>query len=161
MKQFTLAIFLTISGAFFSTSGAMADPKPRNANVTAGQELAKLYGGNTQTWEGCQGGIFYGAKGEAQAYCEKHPDSVGVGTWRIDGKGRVCHKLNWYWSSDGALVTKQDNERCITHRTAEDGIVWRSWPDDNEWWKATGSKSLVKGFKFKSKIRRLRKKLKV
>ncbi|WP_264213468.1 DUF995 domain-containing protein [Leisingera thetidis] len=161
MKPFKLAISVTITGTFLFAAGAFADPKPRNASVTGGQALAALYGGKTQIWKKCQGGIYYGPRWEAQAYCAQHPNSVGVGTWRIDGKGRVCQNLTWYWSVDGQLTSKEGEEECISHLTAEDGIVWRSWPKDREWWKATNSASLEKGFKLKSKIRRLRKKLKV
>ncbi|MBY6065496.1 DUF995 domain-containing protein [Leisingera aquaemixtae] len=105
--------------------------------------------------------MYYGPRWEAQAYCGKHPDSVGVGKWYIDAKGRVCQKLTWYWAKNGERLSEPGEEECISHLTAADGIVWRSWPKDREWWKATNSASLEKGFKFKSKIRRLRKKLKV
>ncbi|WP_193747566.1 DUF995 domain-containing protein [Leisingera sp. ANG-M7] len=161
MKSSHLAVLVTILSAAFSTTQATADPKPQNAAVPAAQELANLYGGKTQIWKKCQGGVYYGPRWEAQGYCAQHPNSVGVGKWHIDGRGRVCQKMTWYHSKDGALIAKEGEEECISHLQAADGIVWRSWPKDREWWKATNSVSLEKGFKFKSKIRRLRKKLKV
>ncbi|WP_291734551.1 DUF995 domain-containing protein [Leisingera sp. F5] len=156
-----LTIILAVTGTFLFTQNAIADPKPQNVKVTGAQDLANLYGGKTQIWKGCKGGIYFGANWEAQAYCAKHPDSVGLGKWRIDGKGRVCHEMNWYRAKDGEVASKEKKEECVSHVTAEDGIVWRSWPDDREWWKATNSPSLEKGFKFKSKVKRLRRKLKL
>ncbi len=157
-----LCVIIAISALGISAMApAQADPKPKNAKTTDAQTLANLYGGKTQNWKSSGGGIYYGPNWEAQAFSGNHPKNAGIGKWSVDGKGRVCHQLVWYWPNGDEVGSKEDDPECITHVTDPDGIIWRSWPGDKEWWKATGSQSLEKGFKFKSKIRRNRKKMKL
>ncbi|WP_425044047.1 DUF995 domain-containing protein [Primorskyibacter sp. S87] len=157
-----LLTFLVSAGLSFSSAVSVsADPKPKGATGASAQAVANLYGGMTQTWKTCQGGIYYGPNWEAQAWCGKNPDNVGIGKWRVDNKGRVCHDLTWYWPNSDGYGSKQDGGECISHVTDAEGNLWRSWPQDSEWWRATGSKSLNKGFTYKSKVRRAKRKMKL
>lgn len=142
-----------------NSGAALADPKPQGAKPADPNTVAQLYGGKTQIWKGCQGGIYFGSGWEASAWCKKHSDNVGVGTWKVDGKARVCRDLTWYWPEGDSRGSKPDNLGCIEHVVAPDGTIWRSWPDENEWWSMSGDDSLVKGDKFKSKKRKNSKKL--
>ena len=156
---------LTILGvctAFaLSANTAIADPKPRGAKAADPNVVAKMYGGGTSIWKGCKGGIYYGAKWQAQAYCNKQGPSVGLGKWSVDRKGTVCWNLQWYWPQDGEYGTKkQDGKECIQHLVDKDGTMWRHWTSDgNNWWRVDPNDATEKGFKLKSKVNRVRRKI--
>ncbi|WP_170429784.1 DUF995 domain-containing protein [Ruegeria arenilitoris] len=105
-------------------------------------------------WKGCEGGIYFGSGWQASAWCKKHSDNVVIGTWNVDRKARVCRELVWYWPKGDSVESELDELGCIEHVVAPDGQIWRSCPDDKEWWQATGDSNLVKGDKFKSKKRK-------
>lgn len=147
--------------AIMAATPALADPKPKGAKPVDAQTLANMYVGTSQTWKGCKGGIYYGGKYEAQAYCSKEGESVGVGKWTVDRKGRVCHELIWYWPQGKGVGSKpQDKKECVAHLMDANGNIWRNWNNDKDWWQL-GPKDMIKGFKLKRKVKRLRKKLSV
>lgn len=155
------SIFISgLASAILVGTMALADPKPKGAKPTSGQVVANYYVGKTQAWKSCKAGIYYGGQWQAQAFCEKKGKSVGVGTWSVSANGKLCHDIIWYWpDGDGYGSKPQDRPDCISHVTDPDGVIWRKWDNDKDWWKLEGSKNLTKGFKFKSKVNRMRKKL--
>lgn len=157
-----LSLALATSLALMPATVGSADPKPKGAKNAPAQVVANALAGKTSLWKSCKGGIYFGPNWQATAWCSKKGDAVGLGTWKVNSKGRVCHDLTWYWQ-DGNKVGSEHKpvtkENCDDHVIAPDGAIWRSWGGEKDWWKLTGSKSFVKGFKFKRKTSRLRKKL--
>lgn len=146
-----------------AASGVQADPKPKGAKNADPQTIANFHAGKTHNWKSCKGGIYYGGGWEAQAYCNREGPAIGIGTWRVNAKGRICHDLTWYWQSgDGSVGSKKDpvtDNECTDHVVSPDGTIWRSWGGEADWWRLKTSKSMVKGFKHKAKVNRLRRKL--
>ncbi len=72
-----------------------------------------------------------------------------------------------YW----AMWNEPDIERARHHldlAVAPDGVIWMNWgdrdksaPKPGEWWKLENQDGIVKGFKEKRKVSKLRKKLSV
>lgn len=155
-----LKIAALVAAGVLSMSMAQADPKPVGAKAMDRQALANLYAGRTHTWKDCKAGIYYGGGWEAQAFCEKSGKAVGVGTWSVKAGGKLCRQLNWYWPEGGSVGTKAEEEKCVEHVVDSNGTVWRSWPDDADWWRFN-DKNTPKGFKHKRKVNQMRKKLKV
>jgi len=151
-----IAAALALSAGFVA-----ADPKPKGAKVTDNQTVANFYAGSTRIWKSCNGGgIFFGGGWEAKAYCNKTSPSVGWGKWSVK-KGKICHEIVWYWKKDGEAKSKKSNKDCIAHVTDADGNMWRRWNDDKDWWRVKSikeDKNAAKGFKFKSKFNRTKKK---
>ena len=142
---------------------AMADPKPRGAKPADGQMIANIYVGKTQNWKTCKAGIYYGGKGKAQAYCHKEGDKepgVGIGKWTVTRKGKVCADMIWYWrEGDGYGSKPNDKPDCINHVVDKEGTIWRNWDGNKDWWRLDPKTGVEKGFKYKSKVNRLRRKL--
>lgn len=142
-------------------SGAFADPKPKGAKPTDSQTVANFYAGTTRVWSSCNGGgIYFGGGWEAKAYCNKNSPSVGWGEWSVK-RGVLCHDVKWYWKEDGAVKVHQGKIDCIAHVTDPEGQIWRRWNDDADWWRLQDikkDKKAAKGFKFKNKFERTRKK---
>ncbi|MCA0929031.1 DUF995 domain-containing protein [Ruegeria profundi] len=137
---------------------AWADPKPRGAKAADPNRVVELYRGKTQIWNVCGGGLYYGTNGQASAWCRKHKHIVALGTWRVDRNARVCREIIWHWPEGESIRSKSDGVVCIEHVVAPDGSIWRSWPDESEWWSMSGDRGLLKGDRFKSqKKRRARK----
>lgn len=159
LKQlFTAATALAIFIA--PAPGAMADPKPKGGKRVSAQTVANLYAGKTQLWkQTCKGGIYYGPNWQAMAWCSSHPSDVGVGKWSVDRNGRVCDELNWYWQQGSEVGSKKGDKSCISHLTDSEGTMWRNWSNDKDWWRLPDPKHLLKGFKFKYKVNRNRRKL--
>ncbi len=147
-------------GVLFGATTAAADPKPRPSKPATGQAVAQLFAGKTHVWKDNKGGLYYGAKGEVIAYSSKHKDAVGVGTWTVR-KGKLCHKLTWYAPKDGAVVSKEKDMKCeFQIVTDKDGQYWHSWESDKDFWRGPPKDdNFAKGFKFKNKANRNRKKL--
>ena len=143
-----------------TTGVSVADPKPKGAKTADSQTIANLYVGKTQSWESCKGGVYYGSNWQAQAFCSKAGQAVGVGNWSVK-RGKVCSVMNWYWQEDGGVGSKTNQkDKCINHVVDKDGQIWRNWQGDKDWWRVgPSSKHLTKGFKFNRKVNRLRKKL--
>lgn len=153
---------LTLFGACLGLllgGAALADPKPKGAKPVPAQTIANLYAGKTQNWKSCNAGIYYGGGWEAQAFCEKDGKAVGLGKWSVSNKGRVCHQLTWFWQDGDGYGSKKSDADCISHLIDSDGVIWRKWDSDKDWWRLTSTKSMTKGFKHKAKINRLRRKL--
>lgn len=161
-KKFVPGAF-TIA-ALLSASLAYADPKPSGAKPSSNQTVANFYAGTTRLWKSCKGGVYFGAKFQAQAYCNKSGPSVGLGKWSVKN-GVVCTDLVWYWKQgDGVGSKPADKKNCIAHVTDAEGQMWRRWNNDADWWRVKAikdDKSASKGFKFKSKVNKLRRKLDV
>lgn len=139
---------------------AVADPKPSGLKPMDAQQLANLYAGRTDTWtRNCGGGIYFGGGWEAQATCTKKGDSVGLGKWSVNRKGKVCWELTWYWPDGDGVGSKVEDKNCVTVLLDPQGVVWRNWDGDKDWWKMDVNKD--RSFKFKRPITKLRKKLKV
>ena len=142
--------------------GAGADPKPSGAKAANPQVIANYHAGKTHIWKNCKGGIYYGSNWQAQAWCERDGKAVGLGTWKVDGRGKICHELTWYWKGKdgvGSRTPEVTEENCHEHLVDGIGTIWRSWGGEKDWWPLAGTKSLVKGFKHKSKVSRLRNQL--
>ena len=153
---------LAVTLALVATT-VSADPKPKNAKATDSQVVANMYAGTSRAWKSCKGGIYFGGGWEAQAYCNRNSESVGLGKWSVK-KGVLCSQVTWYWKDgDGVGSKPGDRPDCIAHITDADGQIWRRWNDDADWWRVPKSikddKSGFKGNKFKSKINKNRKKL--
>lgn len=157
-----------VSGLFLATSALMlaanisfADPKPKGAKPSDSQTIANFYAGSTRIWKSCNGGgIYLGGGWEAQAYCNKNSPSVGWGKWSVK-KGKLCSQVVWHWKENGEPKSKEGDQDCIAHVTAPDGQIWRRWNDDKDWWRSQDikdDKNAVKGFKFKGKFNRTKKK---
>lgn len=147
---------------------AFSDPKPRSAKSVAPEYLAGIYAGKTDLWaEGCDGGIYYAPNLQARAWCGENSDSFGAGKWEIDSQGRMCHQLSWYWpNGNGKAGESLGDQTCISHVIDRWGTVWRSWPNDPEWWPLAGKLSGVKkysgmkeGYKFRANVTETRSKL--
>lgn len=148
--------------AMLGSGMAIADPKPNGAKAADPQMIANFHAGKTHNWKSCKGGIYYGANWQAQAWCEKSGKSVGLGQWRVDARGQICHELTWYWKKGDGVGSKKgevSKEDCHEHVVDEIGTVWRSWGGEKDWWPLASNKSIVKGFKHKAKINRLRRQL--
>lgn len=156
LKMFVPA---TVFAASMALPG-LADPKPADAVKADPQAVVNFYAGRTYVWKNCKGGVYYGAGWEAQAYCNKDGPSVGIGTWTVNAKGQLCHTLQWYWPKGSGYGTKEPETDCINHAGTTSGELWHNWPDSADWWRLTDNKKFQpKGFKDKSKIKRLRRKL--
>ncbi|CUH99990.1 DUF995 domain-containing protein [Leisingera aquaemixtae] len=145
----------------------LADPKPRSAKPASPQRIAGIYAGKTDIWaEGCGGGIYYAPNQQARAWCGENSESLGAGEWTIDPQGRVCHQLSWYWPNGDQAGKSLGEQTCISHVVDRWGTVWRSWPNDPEWWPLAGKNSgikkysgMKKGYKFQSNVLGARSKL--
>ena len=162
LKRATHIVGLVAMMAFGATT-LSADPKPKNAKVTDSQTVANHYAGTSRTWKSCKpGGVYFGGGWEVQSYCKKESESVGLGKWSVK-KGVMCTDLVYYWKKgDGVGSKPNDKQECISHVTDAEGQIWRRWNNDPDWWRLTpikDDKRAAKGFKFKSKVKRLRKKL--
>lgn len=144
-------------------SAAPADTKPpAGAKPADPQTIANAHVGKTFAWKSCNGGVYYGGGWEAQAWCNKDGPSVGIGTWSVDRKGRVCQELTWYWPEGDGVGSKTNPVRkqdCHSHVIDTNGEVWRHWDGGPDWWRFENTSNMSKGFKFKSRINRLRRKL--
>lgn len=161
---------LAVAIAAVSASAVAAEPRPRDAKKAPPQQVANFYAGKTQTWRTCNGGgIYYDGGWQAQAYCNKDGEAVGIGTWSISKNGRICHDLTWYWRNEDGSVGSNDkpvtDENCDDIVLAPDGSLWARWVKeknrDDAWWRLNGSDSIKKGNKLKGKINRMRRKLDV
>ncbi|WP_424978247.1 DUF995 domain-containing protein [Leisingera sp. S232] len=145
----------------------LADPKPRSAKPASPQLVSKIYAGNTDLWaQGCNGGIYYSPNQQARAWCSDNSDSLGAGEWNVDSQGRLCHQLSWYWPNNSRAGKSLGDQACISHVVDRWGTVWRSWPNDTEWWPLSGKHSgikkysgMKKGYKFHSNVEETRSKL--
>lgn len=145
----------------------LADPKPRSAKPAPPQLIASIYAGNTDIWaEGCNGGIYYSSNRQARAWCGENSDSLGAGEWKVDPQGRVCHQLFWHWPDGNRAGKSLGEETCISHVVDRWGTVWRSWPNDPQWWPLAGKRSgikkysgMKKGYKFHSNVKEVRSRL--
>ena len=150
------------SVAVLCATQALADPKPKGAKRLDAQTVANMYAGKTVPWKTCKGGIFFGAKFQAQSYCNKSGPSVGLGKWKVTSKGSICHELVYYWPQGDSFGSKpQDkNPDCINHLVDADGQIWHNWLSDNDWWRGfPKDKNFSKGNKYKRQIAKNRKKL--
>lgn len=158
-----MKLIIILAAVFAATTLAMtpaqADPKPSGAKPPDAQVLANLYAGRTQLWRSCKAGIYFGAKWEAQAYCEKSGKSVAIGKWSVSRDGKLCHDMTWYWKEGDGYGSKKDGG-CVRHLVDADGTMWRKWDSDPEWWRFNEERT-PKGFKYKNKVNRLRKQLKI
>ena len=161
MKTFIKAGAVAVAICGLSTT-LSADPKPAGAKNAPPQLVANSVAGKTHIWKSCKGGIYYGGQWQAQAWCERKGPSIGIGTWSVNSKGRLCHELTWYWPKGDGYGSKKEpvtDRQCDDHVVAPDGVLWRSWGGEKDWWKFDTNPNLVKGFKMKRKVTRLRKKL--
>ncbi len=139
---------------------ALADPMPRAAQIASSGQVARAYVGKTDPWDkDCSGGIYFGSNGQARAWCAENSDSLGAGSWTADNQGRLCHQLTWYWPNGRRAGTSVGEYSCISHVVDRRGKLWRSWPNDSEWWPMDGESSLIRGYKFQSNVRQTRAKL--
>jgi len=153
---------LSIAGALaLSVNPAVADPKPKGAKASDSQTIANFYAGTTRIWKRCNGGgIYFGAGWEAKAYCNQNAPAVAWGEWSVK-KGKLCSQVVWHWRKDGQARSEEGKKDCIAHITDAEGTIWRRWNDDKDWWRLQSvkeDKKAVKGFKFKSKFNRTKKK---
>ncbi|MGJ8626114.1 MAG: DUF995 domain-containing protein [Sulfitobacter sp.] len=147
-----LAAAFVLTLAPFETS---ADPKPRGAKIASSDQITRAYAGKTDLWENdCDGGIYFGGKQQARAWCAEKSESLGAGTWSTDSQGNLCYGLTWYWPNGSRAGASKSENACISHVVDRAGKIWRSWPNDTEWWPLTGSASIVRGYKYQSEVRR-------
>ena len=161
MKFLSLSTALS-AALILAPMAGIADPKPKGARNASAQTVANAVAGKTHNWKDCKGGIYYGGKWQAQAWCNKDGPAVGLGTWSVNSKGRLCHDLTWYWPKGDGYGSKREPvtaRNCDDHVIAPDGVMWRSWGGEKDWWKFDTNPNLVKGFKHKRKINQLRRKL--
>ena len=138
----------------------VADPKPRNAKIASSDKIVRAYAGRTAPWdEGCDGGIYFGGNAQARAWCAQNSESLGAGTWSANSQGELCYELTWYWSDRNRIGSSLDERICISHVVDRVGRVWRSWPNEPEWWPMDRSGGMVRGYKFKNEVRQTRNKL--
>ena len=163
-----LAAKLTVAALLGAIpSLVLADPKPRSAKPVDPQKIAEIYAGNTDIWaNNCAGGIYYAPNQQARAWCGENSESLGAGQWKIDSNGRMCHQLSWYWPDGDGAGESPGDETCISHVVDRWGTIWRSWPDDPEWWQLAGRFSGLKphsgmkeGYKFHKKVVEVRSRL--
>ena len=166
MAKLTVLTLITAISATTATV-SMADPRPQGAKNAPPQQVANFYAGKSQIWSTCDGGIYYGGSWQAQAYCKKDGEAVGIGTWTISRSGRICHDLTWYWrEGDGSTKSNYkpvSDRNCDDISLAPDGSLWARWVheknESNAWWRLNGSESIKKGNKFKGKVNRMRRQL--
>ena len=141
---------------------ALADPKPSGAGRADPNVVANAYAGNTVNWKSCKAGVYYGGAWEATALCEKEGASLGLGKWSVTQKASVCLDLVWYWREGNETKSQpqEKNPDCINHVVDANGQIWHNWDGDNDWWRGVAG-NMDKGFKYKRKVKRLRRKLDV
>lgn len=162
LRNFAVSTGVAIT-IIMTASLAIADPKPKNSKRADSQTVANLYAGTSRIWKSCNGGgVYLGGGWEAKSYCNKNSESIGIGKWSVK-KGVMCSDLVWYWKSGNEVKSKpNDSPDCIAHIVDAEGVMWRRWNDDADWWRVQAikdDKSGVKGFKFKSKYNRMAKKV--
>ncbi|MCA0858708.1 DUF995 domain-containing protein [Phaeobacter italicus] len=139
---------------------ASADPMPRSAKIPDTQKVAKIYSGKTELWtNNCGGGIYFAPNGQARAWCANSSDNLGAGTWSIDANGRMCQNLIWYYPDGRRAGASPSDRSCISHVVDAWGTVWRSWPNDPEWWPVDKNAGFVRGYKFQTEVSQTRSKL--
>ncbi|MBQ4806179.1 MULTISPECIES: DUF995 domain-containing protein [Phaeobacter] len=139
---------------------AAADPLPRSAKIASPQKIAKIYSGKTELWtNNCGGGIYFGPGGQARAWCADQSENLGAGTWSVDANGQMCQDLVWYYPSGRRAGASASDKSCISHVVDAWGVMWRSWPNDPEWWPMGKDAGLVRGYKFQTQVRQTRSKL--
>lgn len=139
---------------------ALADAKPKGWKPASPTKIAKAYAGKTDIWDtGCSGGIYFAPNNEARAWCAESSDNLGAGTWSVDNKGQVCQNITWYWPNNERAAASDSDILCISHVVDRTGRMWRSWPNDPEWWPMGRSSGLVKGYKFQTNVLQARSEL--
>lgn len=167
--KFTSGLINVAAMIALCAGSALAESKPKGSKRAHPQTVANFLAGKTRLWKNCSGGgVYYGPKWQAQAWCKKDDGApaIGIGTWKVNNRGKLCLDLTWYWSEDGGVgqVDKPVGVKdCYEFIQAPDGALLQLWGGDKNnkqgWWRSETSDKYVKGFKNKSKVNRLRKKL--
>ena len=133
---------------------------PQPAWALTQESIAKYYEDRTYRWKSCRGGIYFGAAGEAVAYCGDKKDSVGIGTWTTN-RGNLCYTMTWHFVNEGILDKAEDPEKCVFQIVIDnDKHLWHSWDGEDDYWPGLPKASFfAKGFKFKNKVDRARARL--
>lgn len=136
------------------TSGHLAaDPLPSGAKTPQASQVTAAYLGRTELWENdCGGGIYFGPKGQARAWCATNPNEFAAGTWSVDAYGRMCHSLQWYYRSQGRVGSSAGDQACITHVSDRRGRIWRKWPRSDEWWLLEEGEGVRRGYLFQDRV---------
>jgi hypothetical protein len=135
------------------TGQVSADPLPPGAKTPQASILAGAYLGRTELWESdCGGGIYFGPRGQARAWCATNPSGFAAGNWSVDAYGRMCHDLRWYYKSGGRVGSSSGEKTCITHVSDRRGRIWRNWPESNDWWLLKEGDGVRRGYLFQDKI---------
>ncbi|SDX03554.1 Protein of unknown function [Ruegeria halocynthiae] len=115
-----------VAASLFCGTTALAQDKPANSSKATKQQIVEPYSDATAIWDGeCKGGIYFATDSSAQAYCDEGDEglSVALGSWSVNGSGKLCFKVTYYFDDDGE--TGQENEKeCIKHVVAPDGNLW-------------------------------------
>ncbi len=139
---------------------ALADSKPKGAKPAGQKKIEKAYTGYTQLWDkNCAGGIYFAQNNQVRAWCAEGSGKLGAGAWSVDNQGRLCSKLTWYWLDGNRTATSAGDEKCISHVVDGWGRMWRSWNGSTWWLLHRRSGSIVRGYKFKSNVEVIRRKL--
>ena len=139
---------------------ALADAKPNDWQPASPQKIAKTYSGKTDLWDtDCSGGIYFAPNEEVRAWCAESSDNLGAGTWSVDNTGQVCQDLKWYWPNGDHTEASSSETLCISHVVDRSGKMWRSWPNDPEWWPMDRSSGLIQGYKFQTNVHQARSEL--
>ncbi|MDJ0824238.1 MAG: DUF995 domain-containing protein [Rhodobacter sp.] len=134
-----------------------ADQMPEGARPASAEEVARAYAGKSDLWEkDCSGGIYYARNWQARAWCAEKSEALGAGEWSVDDEGRMCQSLTWYWPNGTRVGATRDARFCISHVMDEGGDMWRSWPDDPEWWPMKKPTGPVSGYVFQDDVQQTR-----
>ncbi|WP_293572726.1 DUF995 domain-containing protein [Phaeobacter sp.] len=151
---------LVVACGFAVPAASVADPLPRGAKIANPQKIAKIYSGKTELWtNNCGGGVYFAPNGQARAWCADQGENLGAGTWAVDANGRMCQDLVWYYPDSGRAGASANDRSCISHVVDRWGVVWRSWPNDPEWWPMDKNAGFVRGYKFQAQVGQTRSKL--
>jgi hypothetical protein len=151
---------LVLTALLLSGTNLSAEPLPSGAKLPQASEIRGTYIGRTELWESdCGGGIYFGPRGEARAWCATKPDVFGAGTWSVDAHGRMCHNLRWYYKSGRTVGNSMGGQDCISHVSDRRGRIWRNWPGSNEWWLLQEGATVQRGYIFQNQIRMAKRKM--
>lgn len=144
---------IALSALLLGTLSLSADPLPSGAKTPDAGKLAAAYLGRTELWESdCGGGIYFGPKGQARAWCATNPEGFAAGTWSVDAYGRMCHHLLWYYKSGSRVGSSAGDPACITHVSDRRGRIWRKWPQSDEWWLLEEGEGVRRGYLFQDRV---------
>lgn len=138
--------------AIILSFGAASADSPDQQIKVSGQEVLRIYSGNTWVWSPGEGGAYWATDGSFEAFWQ---DSVGVGKWYATTRGDVCYEARWASASgDGSSNDRQ----CWRHVKDSEGVLWKQDPRTRDWYIAEfePGTSIIPGNGIEAEVTKLR-----